>query len=79
MQVITNNASNYVLVGKMLESKYNTIFWTPCATHCIDLIYEDIGKIPRIAKTLERAIQLIGYIYNQGGREGGRGEANAPP
>eukprot|EP00253_Pinus_taeda_P017834 PITA_17834 len=29
MQVITDNASNYVLAGKMLETKYKTIFWTP--------------------------------------------------
>ena len=41
VQVITDNASNYVLAGKMLESKYKTIFWTPCDTHCIDLMLED--------------------------------------
>ena len=45
VQVITNNASNCVLVGKMLESKYNTIFWTPCAAYCIDLMLVDIGKV----------------------------------
>ena len=26
VQIITNNASNYVLVGKMLEEKHKTIF-----------------------------------------------------
>ena len=44
VQVITNNASNYVLAGKMLESKHKTIFLTPCVAHCIDLMLEDIGK-----------------------------------
>ena len=43
------------------------LYWTPCAAHCIDLILKDVGKIHRIAKTLERAIQLTGYIYNHGG------------
>ena len=41
VQVITDNAANYVLAGKMLEEKHKTIFWTPCASHCIDLMLED--------------------------------------
>jgi hypothetical protein len=45
VQIITDNASNYVLAGKMLESKYKTIFWTPCVAHCIDLMLEDIGNM----------------------------------
>jgi hypothetical protein len=44
VQVITDNASNYVLAGKRLEEKHKTIFWTSCATHCIDLMLEDIRK-----------------------------------
>jgi hypothetical protein len=43
VQVITYNASNYALAGKMLEAKYRTIFWTPCVAHCIDLMLEGIG------------------------------------
>ena len=67
VQVVSDNGFNYVLAGKLLEAKRPNLYWTPCAAHCIDLILEDIGKIPRIAKTLERAIQLTGYIYNHGG------------
>ncbi|XP_050255037.1 uncharacterized protein LOC126700916 [Quercus robur] len=67
VQVVLDNGSNYVLAGKLLEAKRPNLYWTPCATHCIDLILEDVGKIPRIAKTLERAIQLTRYIYNHGG------------
>ena len=40
------------------------MYWTPCTTHCTDLILEDIGKIPRIAKTLEMAIQLTDSLLN---------------
>ncbi|KAL0017409.1 hypothetical protein SO802_004478 [Lithocarpus litseifolius] len=67
VQVVLDNGSNYALAGKLLEAKRPNLYWTPCAAHCIDLILEDIGKIPRIAKTLERAIQLTRYIYNHGG------------
>ena len=55
VQVITDNASNYVLAGKMLEEKHKTIFWTPCVAHCIDLMLEDIGKQEWIKNTTEHA------------------------
>ena len=45
VQVITDNAANYVAIRRLLCAKYPTIFWTPCATHCIDLMLEDIGKL----------------------------------
>ena len=67
VQVVSDNGSNNVLVGKLLEAKRPNLYWIPCATRCLDLILEDIGKIPKIAKTLERTIQLTGYIYNHGG------------
>ena len=49
----------------MLQKKRPNLYWTPCATHCIDLILEDIGKLPNIKRTLEKAISLNGYIYNR--------------
>ena len=44
VQVITDNAANYVDAGRMLMARYPTLFWTPCAAHCLDLILEDLGK-----------------------------------
>jgi hypothetical protein len=38
VQVITDNATNYVIVGRMLMSRYPTLSWTPCAAHCLDLM-----------------------------------------
>ncbi|XP_073109295.1 uncharacterized protein [Elaeis guineensis] len=64
VQVITNNASSYGLAGQLLEAKYPTLYWTPCAAHCVDLMLEDIGKLPSIARTIKKAIELTGYIYN---------------
>ncbi|GKV49742.1 hypothetical protein SLEP1_g56476 [Rubroshorea leprosula] len=34
------------------------------AAHCIDLILEDIGKISKVKKTIQRAMSLVGFIYN---------------
>ena len=51
----------------MLQKKRPNWYWTPCVAHCIDLILEDIGKLPNIKRTLERVISLNGYIYNRSG------------
>lgn len=41
-----------------------TFFWTPCATHCIDLILEDMGKLDFIKETTDSAQSITKYIYN---------------
>ena len=56
---------NYV--GRLLEKKRPHLYWTPGATHCLDLILEDIGKLPYIKKTIERATSISRYIYNRTG------------
>ena len=44
VQIVTDNGSAFVKAGKLLMKKYN-MYWTPCVAHCIDLMFEDIGKI----------------------------------
>ncbi|CAL9234761.1 unnamed protein product [Arabidopsis halleri] len=63
VQVITNNASNYVKAGELLMAKRSHLYWTPCAAHCIDLILEDIGKIPQGKTVIKKCIFMNGYIY----------------
>ena len=63
MQVITDNASNYVNVGMGLMEKMRRLWCTLCATHCIDLMLEDIGKLNVHATTLSRARQVVKFIY----------------
>jgi hypothetical protein len=64
VQVITDNAANYVVAGRMLEEKHRTIWWTPCAAHCLDLMLEDIRKIEWVKKTVEQGKSITRYIYN---------------
>ncbi|KAK8941281.1 hypothetical protein KSP39_PZI010745 [Platanthera zijinensis] len=63
VQVVTDSASNNVLAGKLLEAKRPHLYWTPCAAHCIDLMLEDIGKMPNISRTIKRAMNINSYIY----------------
>ena len=63
VQVITDNASNYVNAGMRLMEKMRRLWWTPCAAHCIDLMLEDVGKLNVHANTLLRARQVVKFIY----------------
>ncbi|GLJ04781.1 hypothetical protein SUGI_0003170 [Cryptomeria japonica] len=44
VQVVTDNATSYVAVGKLLMERHPKIFWSPCAAHCLDLMLKDIGE-----------------------------------
>ncbi|XP_042394669.1 uncharacterized protein LOC121985345 isoform X1 [Zingiber officinale] len=63
VQVVTDSASNNVLAGKLLEAKRSHLYWTPCAAHCVDLILEDIGKLPDFKATSKKAMSVNAYIY----------------
>ena len=62
VQIITNNASNYVAARRLLEDKNPTIWWIPCAAHCLDLMLEDIGKIEWVKKCVEQPKSITRYI-----------------
>ena len=53
-----------MLASKLLEEKRPHLYCTPCAAHCIDLMLEDIGKLPLIKKTIQRGVSLVGFIYS---------------
>ena len=64
VQIITDNAANYVSAGKMLMERYPSIFWTPCAAHCLDLMLEDIGKLDFVSEIVESSKRITKFIYN---------------
>nr|XP_043625480.1 uncharacterized protein LOC122596902 [Erigeron canadensis] len=64
VQVITDNGSNFKKAGQMLMEKRQHIYWTPCAAHCLDLMFEDIGKIKQVKSVVHKGISLVSYIYN---------------
>jgi hypothetical protein len=37
-QGIMDNAAKYVVVGKLLMERYQSLYWTPCISHSIDLM-----------------------------------------
>ena len=51
--------------AKMLTKKRPNIFWTHCAADCIDSMFEDIGNIPLVRKTIVKARLLTAFIYGR--------------
>ncbi|XP_057856565.2 uncharacterized protein LOC131065967 isoform X2 [Cryptomeria japonica] len=64
VQVVTDNAPNYVAAGRLLMERHPSIVWTPCAAHCIDLMLEDIGKLPWVKTCVEKARNVCKFVYN---------------
>ncbi|XP_031503572.1 uncharacterized protein LOC116266472 [Nymphaea colorata] len=64
VQVITDSAASHVCAGRLLTTKYPSIFWSPCASHCIDSMLEDISKQEWVNTVIEEARIITRYIYN---------------
>ena len=64
VQIITDNGPQYKAAGELLMEQRPQIYWIPCATHCIDLILMNIGKIHRVQQVVEIAQTITRFIYN---------------
>ena len=54
VQIVTDNGLAFVNVGKLQMKKYN-LYWIPCATHYINLMFEDIGKRTTVLELITNA------------------------
>ncbi|KAL4572855.1 hypothetical protein LXL04_019643 [Taraxacum kok-saghyz] len=64
IQVVTDNASAYKAAGRLLMDKRKSLYWTPCAAHCIDLMLEKLGELPEHKNALIKAKKVSNFIYN---------------
>ena len=63
VQIVTDNVSTFMKAGKLLMKKYN-LYWIPCATHFIDLMFEDVGKRATVSELITNAHKITNFIYN---------------
>lgn len=64
IQIITKSEERYINVANKLRDALPSVFWTPCAAHCIDLILEDFKKLDWINNILEQAKSISRFVYN---------------
>ena len=62
VQVATENEVSFKVAGHLLMKKRKYLFWYPCATHCIDLMLEDIGSVKSVKETLDDA-KTVSYTH----------------
>ena len=60
--IVTDNASNYKGAGLAIQAKYPKITWVPCATHTLNLLLKDIGRLNFIKQTLLDANDVVKFI-----------------
>ncbi|XP_071681249.1 uncharacterized protein [Lolium perenne] len=63
VQVVTDGASVNNAAACLLKAKRPSIFWNGCAAHCIDLMLEDIGKLPTVDTTISKGRALTVFLY----------------
>ncbi|KAM0840273.1 hypothetical protein ACQ4PT_059783 [Festuca glaucescens] len=66
VQVVTNYGANYKAAGKILMERIPTLYWSPCACHCLDLMLEDIRKLKEFKKPIARGRRVTTFIYRHG-------------
>ncbi|XP_013614068.1 PREDICTED: uncharacterized protein LOC106320246 [Brassica oleracea var. oleracea] len=64
VHLVTDSAPNYKAAGRLLSEKFPTIAWSPCAAHCINLILEDVGKLPMVLDLVKRMSKVTIFVYN---------------
>ncbi|XP_019434728.1 PREDICTED: uncharacterized protein LOC109341306 [Lupinus angustifolius] len=66
VHLVTDNAANYKVAGAMLNEKFLSIYWSPCAAHCLNLILGDIGKMDHVSTLAKSASDITKFVYNHG-------------
>ncbi|KAI0499632.1 hypothetical protein KFK09_017840 [Dendrobium nobile] len=64
VQLVTDNVANYKKVGELLQTRFNNIYWSPCAAHCLNLILKDLGSMPLIEDLAKKASKVTIFAYN---------------
>ncbi|CAA7016153.1 unnamed protein product [Microthlaspi erraticum] len=67
VQVVTKWEDHYVSAGARLMKEYPSLYWVPCASHCIDKMLGEIGEIGWISEIIKSAQAVTKFIYNHSG------------
>ncbi|GBG64645.1 hypothetical protein CBR_g45700 [Chara braunii] len=62
--VIMDNAAVYAAAGRMIEANYPHIFFVPCTTHSLDLMFKSFAKIGWVGAIMKRASELAKFFTN---------------
>jgi hypothetical protein len=64
VQIVTHGEDYYEAAAEMLMKKRTRLYWTPCATRCIEKILKNYEKIPIYKETNKKCRTIIMFIYS---------------
>ncbi|GAV66656.1 DUF659 domain-containing protein, partial [Cephalotus follicularis] len=64
VHMVTDNTTNYTAAERLLHERYDNIYWSHCAAHCLNLLVKDISSVPHMDYLVSRASQIIIFVYN---------------
>ncbi|KAG8382301.1 hypothetical protein BUALT_Bualt05G0062600 [Buddleja alternifolia] len=62
VHMVTDNGSNYVAAGRLIQDHFTHINWSPCAAHCLNLVLKDIAKMDHVAAIVNQASKLTRWV-----------------
>ncbi|KAM5557525.1 hypothetical protein ABKV19_024750 [Rosa sericea] len=64
VQIIMDSSFNYTGVANHILQNYTTIFVSPCASQCLNLILEEFSKVDWVNRCFLQAQTISKFIYN---------------
>ncbi|XP_021655806.1 uncharacterized protein LOC110646616 isoform X3 [Hevea brasiliensis] len=64
VQIIMDSSFNYTGIANHILQNYGTIFVSPCASQCLNLILEEFSKVDWVNRCILQAQTLSKFIYN---------------
>ncbi|KAG5019165.1 hypothetical protein JHK87_015020 [Glycine soja] len=64
VQIIMDSSVNYTVIANHIVQSYGTIFVSPCASQCLNLILEEFSKVDWISRCILQAQTISKLIYN---------------
>ncbi|KAM0852119.1 hypothetical protein ACQ4PT_051984 [Festuca glaucescens] len=63
VQICTDNGANYKAAGRLLMERIPTLWWTPCAAHCLNLMLGSICKLKQFSECIADGKRVTTFIY----------------
>lgn len=64
VQIIVDSSLNYPGILNHILQKYGTIFVSPCASQCLNLILEEFSRVDWVNRCISQAQIISKFIYN---------------
>ncbi|XP_019417226.1 PREDICTED: uncharacterized protein LOC109328281 [Lupinus angustifolius] len=64
VQIIMDSSFNYTGIANHIMQNYGTVFVSPCAFQCLNLILEEFSKVDWVSRCIFQAQTITKLIYN---------------